>query len=128
MAGKKGTIKPNMRGNKNASKKSDEIILLIKAYIKHRAEGFSKKSFPDCDYETVEKHLNENIEFRPLKKELEKAEREGLKYWEQLGKDIASGEIKGNPVAWIFTMKNKFPEEWKEKQTTEVTGDRKSVV
>jgi len=102
-------------GNKNACKDVDELAVLIPLYIEHRAGGLSKKSFEHCDYETIEKYINSNIDFYPLKKELEKAERIGRKYWEEVGKKITTGDLKGNPATWIFTMKNKYPDEWKDK-------------
>ena len=115
MAGIKGSKKPTMKGNNNASKSIDDLNEVIPLYIKHISEGFSKKSFVECDYRTIEKHIEENIDLHPLKKELDKAERIGRKEWEQIGKDITNGKAKGNPATWIFTMKNKYPEEWKDK-------------
>ena len=109
------------RKNRNAVKPEDQMTVLIKAYILHRAHGFSKKSFPDCDFETIETHLEHDIVFRPLKAELERAEREGMKVWEEIGIKISRGELRGNAAACIFTMKNKFPEDYKDK--TEVTHD-----
>lgn len=111
---------PAPNGNKNAAKSKEDLIVLITAYIDHRAKGYSKKSFPDCDYETIEKYIESEVDFRPLKKELVKAERKGRYYWECMGQKIANGELKGNPATWIFTMKNKFPDEWKEKTESEV--------
>ena len=102
-------------GNKNASKNTNDLGILITAYITHRAAGFSKESFIDGDYRTIEKHLENDIVLQSLKKELKKAERIGLKYWEQLGMDITNGKVKGNPATWIFTMKNKYPASWKDK-------------
>jgi hypothetical protein len=110
---------PAPKKNRNAVKPEDQLTKLIKAYILHRAAGYSKRSFPDCDYETIEKHLNEDVVFRPLKEELDRAEREGMKVWEEIGIKISKGELKGNAAAWIFTMKNKFPEDYKDKMETE---------
>jgi hypothetical protein len=105
--------------NKNASKDINELNTLIRAYIVHRSEGYSKESFVDCDYRTIESHMEDNIDLQPLKKELEKADREGLKYWEEIGRQITTGALKGNPATWIFTMKNKFPDNWKDKTETD---------
>jgi hypothetical protein len=115
---------PAPKGNKNAAKDSDpeQLNKWIKAYIIHRAEGFSKESFIECDYRTIEKYIESNIDLQSLKKELEKAERAGFKYWEQLGKDLSSGKVRGNPAVWIFTVKNKFPDQYKDKTETEHSG------
>jgi hypothetical protein len=115
-------MSPAPKGNKNASKPHDEKERLILAYIEHRRQGYSKKSFPPCTYVTIDDYLEE-VEFSPLKKDLEEAEREGRKVWEEIGNKIAKGDIKGNPAVWIFTMKNKFGDEWKDKQEVEHSGE-----
>jgi hypothetical protein len=99
------------KGNKNALKEIGDLNNLIPLYIDHISKGFSKRSFIECDYRTIEKHL-ENIDLCTLKKELEKAERIGRKFWEQIGIEISNGKAKGNPATWIFTMKNKYSDEW----------------
>ena len=116
-------MSPAPKGNRNAMKDEDELTDLIKQYIEHRRKGLSKRSFPPCFFSTIEKHLEENVVFAPFKKELETAEREGRMVWEEIGLKIARGEIKGNPVAWIFTMKNKFHDDWKDKQEVEHSGE-----
>ena len=103
-------------GNNAAEYTIEEITELIERYIKHRAEGFSKESFVDCDYRTVEKHI-ENPVLKAKKLELQKAERQGILYWEKLGRDLASGKIQGNPTSWIFNVKNRLG--WKDKTEVE---------
>jgi hypothetical protein len=110
------------RGNKNANKTNDDLAELIPLYIQHMADGFSKKSFIQCDYRTIEKYLESNIDLHSLKKELEKAERIGRKGWEEIGQQISNGKLRGNPATWIFTMKNKYPEDYKDTQKIEHTG------
>ena len=103
---------PAPKGNKNAIKKKDDLIELIPLYIQHLKNGFSKRSFVPCDYSTIEKHIESDVVFCPIKKDIEKAQREGRVEWERIGKEITTGNLRGNPATWIFTMKNKYPDEW----------------
>jgi DNA-binding transcriptional MerR regulator len=107
----------------NAEYSLEEIKELIAKYCEHRAQGYSKESFIDCDYRTIERHIEEYAaDLQPEKREMDKSERKGRFYWEKLGKKIAAtGE--GNPTAWIFNMKNRFTE-WKDKTEVDqnVTG------
>lgn len=115
-------------GNNNAEYTLDEVKALVRDYIKHRAAGFSKLSFPGCDYRTIDKHLsNYSFELRAEKELLEKAEREGLLTWEKIGKTIAeTGE--GNPAAWIFNMKNRYPADWKDKHEIESNVTQRTTI
>lgn len=91
----------------------DQIRQLIAAYAEHRAEGYSKESFPDCDYRTIESHLEKNPGLQPEKEKIEQAERRGRFTWEKIGKDLATGKIEGNATSYIFNMKNRYG--WKDK-------------
>ena len=44
---------------------------------------------------------------------------QGLLYWEELSRQIASGETRGNVIAMIWNMKNRFKEDWMDKQVIE---------
>ncbi len=103
------------KGNKFASKEG-EMDKIIPLFLDHLAKGLSKKSFVECDWRTIEKYVDD---LSPLKKSVEVAERTGRKYWEELGQDITSGKKRGNPATWIFTMKNKYPDDWKDKSEIE---------
>lgn len=103
---------PAPKKNKNAVKPLADLLDRIPLYISHISEGYSKRSFVSCDYRTIEKHIEENIDLHPLKKEIEKAERLGRAEWERIGKELTTGKLRGNPATWIFTMKNKYPDEW----------------
>lgn len=109
--------------NTNARKKPDDIKVLVVDYIDHIASGYSKESFIDCDYRTIETYLESGIVLQSLKSEIEKAQRMGRKHWEQIGHDITTGKIRGNPATWIFTMKNKYPESWKDKSEVDHSGE-----
>jgi len=106
---------PAHKGNKYASKSKSNLKKNIALYIQHIANGFSKKSFIECDYRTIESHLESDKVLFPLKKEIEKAERIGRAEWERIGKDLTTGKLKSNPATWIFTMKNKYSDEWADK-------------
>ncbi len=112
----------------NAEYTLEEVKKLITAYIEHRSQGYSKTSFVDCDYRTIERHLEVyESDLQPEKRELERAERVGQKMWEQIGKTIAvAGQ--GNATAWIFNMKNRYPQEWNDKQTIQHEGNAESPV
>jgi hypothetical protein len=114
-------MSPAPKKNKNACKSFDDLRDVFPLYIEHRAKGYSKKSFVECDYRTLEKYLEQNVDLHPLKKELERADREGLKYWEEIGRKITTGELRGNPATWIFTMKNKYPDDWQDTQKIDTT-------
>ena len=105
-----------MVNNQNAAYSVEELRKMLLLYITHRKSGYNKESFVDCDYRTIENAIDNHIELQSLKRELEKAERQGLKYWEEIGHDLTKGKLKGNPAAWIFTMKNKYPDKWKDSQ------------
>lgn len=88
---------------------------IIANYIQHRAEGYSKESFPDCDYRTIASHLSKHeFELQPEKAGIEKAERLGQLEWERIGKQLANGQIEGNATSYIFNMKNRYG--WSDKR------------
>lgn len=46
-----------------------------------------------------------------------------LHEWEKIGLFGAKGEIEGfNAASWIFNMKNRFREDWRDKQETDHSG------
>lgn len=83
--------------------------------IAHMSEGFSYASFAgligvnrDTLYEWEKKH-----------EDWAEAKKLGFSacalFWEKIGINLATGASKGNVISWIFNMKNRFPEDWKEK-------------
>jgi hypothetical protein len=45
-------------------------------------------------------------------------------WWESEGRKATFGASPGfNATAFIFTMKNRFPDDWKDKRETEISGD-----
>jgi hypothetical protein len=103
----------------------EQIKVLIAEYIEHRKKGYSKESFPDCDYRTIETHLsNSPDELQSEIELLKKAEREARKYWEGLGIKLITGDLNGSAPAWMFNMKNRFKEDWKDKVETGFTDSQ----
>jgi transposase len=43
-------------------------------------------------------------------------------WWEKLGRDGAMGEKQINATTWIFNMKNRFRDDWRDKQEVEQSG------
>jgi hypothetical protein len=130
-------------GNQEAAYSIGEIKELAKLYCEHLAKGLSKQSFVDCCYTTIEDRIKKQPDvFQSEKKEIEKSLRLSRKYWEQVGLDnIVSKEemtrdSEGNVIvkktslnaaAWIFNMKNRFKEEWRDKQEIDASPSNLTV-
>ena len=52
---------------------------------------------------------------------LKEGEEQSRLFWENLGIQGASGSEEFNATAWIFNMKNRFKDEWRDRQ--EHTGE-----
>ena len=131
-------------GNQDAAYSIEEIKELAKLYCKHLEEGLSKECFVECDYRTIEARIEkEPIVLQSEKKAIEAARRIGRKWWEQIGRDNILNkkemtkdqdgnttliETSLNAATWIFTMKNKYKDEWKDKHETEVSGTLSTVI
>lgn len=101
----------------------EEMKELIKLYVDHISQGYSKESFRDCDYRTIERHLSVyEADLQSEKKEMDKAYRNGRFEWESIGKRMAKNN-EGNATAWIFNMKNRYPDEWSDKVKQELSGN-----
>jgi hypothetical protein len=105
------------QGNKYAAYTVEELRNFCKSFAEHIESGYSDTSFPDCDYRTIYTGLENNPDVLQSEKELiEKSKRRRMMFWEGEGMKLATGESEGNATAWIFNMKNRFPEEWKDKK------------
>jgi len=103
-------------GNKEAEYTHDEMRKLIKEYIAHIKEGFTKEAFVPCSYKTIESHIhNYPSVFQSEKKLVEQAFRANRLWWEERGKKGLMVGKRFNATTWIFNMKNRF-EEWKDVQ------------
>ena len=80
--------------------------------ILHMKSGLSYESFgPSINVNRDTLYHWESLfkEFSDAKK---RAVDESLLFWEKLGLGLAAGKIKGNPAIWIFTVCNRFPNEY----------------
>ena len=94
--------------------------------IDHMAEGFSFESFAGLlgvSKQTIYNWLEHFPEFVDAKKAGFEASR---LTWEKIGKKIAD-EGSGNATAFIFNMKNRFREDWNDKQQIEHSGAKVSL-
>lgn len=74
----------------------------------------------ECDvtYKTLKKHEAEQPD---LLHSIKKGLNHSRAWWEQLGREGASGKDI-NPTVWIFNMKNRFKADWRDKQEVEQSG------
>jgi len=90
--------------------------------IQHMAEGFSFESFAGkvrASKQTIYDWLDAHPEFLDAKKE---AFEQSRLFWESVGINLTTGKLNGNPTTWIFNMKNRFKQEWRDKQEVEQSG------
>lgn len=94
----------------------DRVIELAK-------EGASKAEMAlelDIAYSTFDVWQNEIPEFSEAVK---KAERLSQGWWERQGRKATFGAFEGfNATSFIFNMKNRFKDDWRDKQETEHSG------
>lgn len=116
---------PAPAGNNYNEYPIEEIKILIGRFALHIGEGYSKESFVECDYRTIESHLEKYPEeLQAEKREVEKAYRQCRQTWETHGIKLVKGGYEGgSTTAYIFNMKNRFPDEWREKQEIEQSGN-----
>ena len=98
----------------------DEYCQMV---IDHMAEGLSFESFAavvKCCKQTLYNWAKDFPQFLDAKN---KGFEESRLFWEKMGINIAkSGE--GNSTAFIFNMKNRFREDWNDKQEIEHSGNQ----
>jgi hypothetical protein len=94
--------------------------------IDHMAEGFSFESFAGLigvTRSTIYEWVSAQPEFSDAKQRGFEASR---LTWEKIGSTIAKSGT-GNATAFIFNMKNRFREDWNDKQTIEHQGAKVNV-
>lgn len=74
----------------------------------------------DVHRETLNDWIDEHPEFSDaVKRGLQKAQI----WWEKKGRVATFGGVEGfNATSYIFQMKNRFKQDWRDKQETELTG------
>jgi len=92
----------------------ETIVNMYEEFCNHIKNGYSKHSFWLCDYDTVKSYISKYPSILDIKK-LEQAERENMKFWEQLLVWAAAWKFKTNWVPVIFALKNKFPVYYKDR-------------
>ncbi len=109
---KKCVTLQDLRDSKELRKK------VLGAYCEHVSSGFKGDSF-EIDKKIIEKCFQEfRDEFEHEHGlSIEAAEREGLRFWESVGRSQALGECLGNARAWIYNMANRYG--WTDKQRVE---------
>lgn len=96
-------------------KTPEERKKACEAVCEHLAQGLSQDCFPDADWDTVERYIKDFPEDFPAEK-IKEARRKGRMFWEGAGRDGAIGKIPNfNATSWIFNMKNRYKEDWRDK-------------
>lgn len=89
-------------------------------------QGYSKEAFAGkigVAKQTIYNWMDQHPEFLDSVK---KAEEQCRLFWEGLGIEmVMAGQ--GNPTAWIFNMKNRFYEEWRDRKETDITSGGKPL-
>lgn len=102
-------------------KTSEERKRICELVCEHIASGLSQDSFPEADWDTVERYIRDFPDDFPAEK-LKMAARRNRLYWETRGICGMNGDIPGfNATAWIFNMKNRF-KDWNDTRQTQLTG------
>jgi DNA-binding XRE family transcriptional regulator len=98
---------------------------MIPAVLEVGASGGSKAEMAvaiDVSRETLYQWMREKPDFSDA---IKKAELLSQVWWEKLGKKGAYGEVNNfNATSFIFNMKNRFREDWRDVRQTEVTGEK----
>ncbi len=125
-----------MQGNDNAAKAKtpEEMKFLFEKFCNHLRQGFSKDSFPDCDYRTIETMIAENPSVLQADM-MKQAKRHGRMFWESIGINgtigMKTAKVNGkeialknfNALSWKFNMQNRYG--WHDKQ--DVTSGGRSI-
>jgi hypothetical protein len=96
-------------------KTPEERKAACESVCKHLEQGLSQNCFPDADWDTVERYMKEFPQDFPSEK-IKEARRKGRMLWEGMGRDGAFGKVPNfNATSWIFNMKNRYKEDWRDK-------------
>ena len=75
--------------------------------MRHIRQGYSIRSWGEYSEKVVKTFLDTYPEEWDSE-ELERAQREGMCYWEGLGRAQSDGTCMGNSKSWIYNMVNRF--------------------
>lgn len=112
-----------------AGRPTDYHPSLCEKVVEHMRSGLSFESFAGavgCSKQSLYDWANKFPEFMDAKKE-------GLElcrlFWERLGTAGAAGKVKNfNCAAWIFNMKNRFRDDWRDRQEVEHAFPKPTVI
>lgn len=90
--------------------------------INHMAQGLSKESFAGVVGTHKQTIYNWTEEYPEFLDAVKRGEELSRLFWEDLGRKGAMGSEEFNAAAWIFNIKNRFREEWRDKQDVEHSG------
>lgn len=96
---------------------------MCEAVIEYGKQGMSKHEMAlelDISMSTFCLWQNENMEFSEAVKQ---AVQHSQGWWEKQGRMGSVGEVPLNPTAFIFNMKNRFKEDWRDKQEIDNTHE-----
>ncbi len=96
---------------------------LCTAWCEHISQGYSKESFSLCDPQTFRWYKEKFPKDFDTKK-IAQAESDNRMFWEKAGIDGLWGGKKFNPTVWIFNIKNRFPQEWRDSHDVTSGGEK----
>lgn len=102
-------------------KEDQEHQRLFEEFIKHVKAWYSKTSFWPLDRTTIKRYTMLFPDIW-INKKIEEAEREAKKFYEQLAVWTAAGKVKSSWIMTIFLLKNKYPDEFRDRQEIEHNG------
>jgi len=92
--------------------------------IQHMAKGFSFESFAGKVGVSKQTLYDWAERFPAFLDSKNAAFEQSRLFWERVGIELATGQnTDANPTAWIFNMKNRFREDWNDKQTIQHEGN-----
>lgn len=83
--------------------------------INHMAQGLSKESFAGAIGTSKQRIYDWAEQFEEFRDAVKRGEELSRLFWESLGVEGARGSDAFNATAWIFNMKNRFHEEWRDR-------------
>ena len=102
------------------SKYQPEFCEIVISFGKDGMGKAEMASMLSVAYSTFDLWTQEHPEFSEAVKE---AQRQSQAWWERKGREATFGEVPGfNATSYIFQMKNRFKDDWRDKQDVDVKG------
>lgn len=111
-------------------KYTDDMPERAEAFL---SEGYSKRLVTielGISEDTLWTWLEEDGKYYKsrLAESVKRGLRAGQQKYERIGEKLATGELKGNALAWLFIVKNKFYRDFRDKRELEVEGSISAIV